>query len=99
VPSLPRGMPMPTAEANEAIFSAPHPAGGKPSAGKVVLDDGRIVVYAVSKVTPGDPAEANEQQRKSLAEQLAGIAGNADVQGLVRQLRRQARVEVAEDRL
>ena len=64
-----------------------------------MLDDGRIVVYTVSKVTPGDPAEANEQQRKSLAEQLAGIAGNADVQGLVRQLRRQARVEVAEDRL
>lgn len=99
VPALPRGMPMPTAEANEAFFAVPHPEGGKPSAGKVVLDDGRIVVFAVSKVTPGDAAQANEQQRKSLAAQMAGIAGNANVEGVVKQLRQRARIEVAEDRL
>ena len=99
VPALPRGMPLPTPEANQAMFAAPHPAEGKPSVGKVVLDDGRIVVYAVTKVTPGDAAEATPEQRSALATQLAQVAGNEDVEGVVAKLRRQATIEVAEDRM
>ena len=99
MPAMPRGMPMPTPEANEAFFAAPHPAAGKPSAGKIVLDDGRIVVYAVSKVTQGDTATATAEQRTSLEQQLASLAGNEDVEGVLRELRRRARIEVAEDRL
>jgi peptidyl-prolyl cis-trans isomerase D len=99
VPALPRGMPLPSQEANEAIFAAPHPADGKPGVGKVVLDDGRIIVYAVTKVTPGDPKEAAGDRRKTLSQQLAGVAGNEDVEGVVKLLRQRARIEVAEDRL
>jgi peptidyl-prolyl cis-trans isomerase D len=99
MPGLPRGMPMPSAEANEAMFAAPHPAGDKPSVGKVALPDGRIVVYAVSKVVPGDPKQATKEQRTSLAAQLAGVAGNGDVEGVIQALRARARIEVAEDRL
>jgi peptidyl-prolyl cis-trans isomerase D len=99
VPALPRGMAIPDAKANDAFFSVPHPAGGKPSVGKVTLDDGRIVVFAVTKVTPGDPAQAPEAQRQGFAEQMAQMAGNEDVEGLVKALRSRARIEVAEDRL
>ena len=99
VPALPRGMAIPDAKANEAFFSVPHPAGGKPSVGKVVLADGRIVVFAIDKVTPGDTAQATQEQRDALARQLATLAGNEDVEGVVKLLRQRARVEVAEDRL
>ncbi len=99
VPALPRGMPLPTPEGNAAMFAAPHPAEGKPSVGKVVLGDGRIVVYAVTKVTPGDPAEATQEQRAALAVQLAQVAGNEDVEGVLAKLRRQASIVVAEDRM
>ena len=44
-------------------------------------------------------AHATPEQRQSLAQQLAGLAGNEDVEGVVRQLRQRARIEVAEDRL
>ena len=65
----------------------------------MVLDDGRIVVYAVKKVTPADPKETTPAQRETLARQLGQVAGSEDVDGLVRQLRQSAVVEVAEDRL
>lgn len=96
---LPRGMPVPSPQAAEAIFAAPAPEAGKKSVGKVVLGDGRIVVYAVRKVIPGDPAEATDEQREMLRQQLAQVHGNQDVDALVQALRRQVRVEVAEERL
>ena len=65
----------------------------------MTLDDGRIVVFAVTKVTPGDPAQAPEAQRQGFAEQMAQMAGTEDVEGLVKALRSRARIEVAEDRL
>ena len=52
-----------------------------------------------AKVTPGDPAQAPEAQRQGFAEQMAQMAGNEDVEGLVKALRSRARIEVAEDRL
>ena len=96
---LPRGVPVPSPQAAEAMFAAPAPAAGARSLGKVVLDDGRLVVYAVRKVIPGDPAQASEEQRAGLRQQLAQVYGNQDVDALVQALRRQVRVEVAEGRL
>src|SRR5690606_2233329 len=66
MPGLRRGMPMPSMEANEAVFAAAEPAEGKVSAGRVVQDDGSILVFAVRKVTPGDGSEASEQERTML---------------------------------
>ncbi|MGN6512492.1 MAG: SurA N-terminal domain-containing protein [Lysobacteraceae bacterium] len=96
---LPRGAPIPDAKANDAIFSAPAPAPGKVSPGKAVLDDGRIVVFAVRKVTPGNPAEATPEQQQAMRQQVAQFSGEADAAALVAALRRQLKITVAEDRL
>lgn len=99
MPGTPRGMPMPSAEANEAIFAAPAPAEGKVSAGRVLQDDGSVVVYAVEKVTPGDAAAASAEERTMLQTQLAGMAGNEDAMALMRALRQRMRVTTVEARL
>ena len=99
LPGMRRGMPMPTAEAGEAIFAAPIPAEGQVSAGRMVQPDGSVVVYAVSRVVPGDPAEASEQEREMLRQQLSSLAGDEDAMSLLRALRAQMRVTVVEARL
>ncbi len=99
LPGMRRGMPMPSAEANEAVFAAPEPAEGKVSAGRVVQDDGSIVLYAVSKVTPGDAGEGSEQERAMLQTQLARMAGDEDALALMRALRQRMRVTTVEARL
>ncbi len=94
-----RGRPMPDPLANEAFFEVPPPAAGKVSAGKVELIDGRMAVFAVDKVTPGDPAKATPEQRTQLQEQLSQLAGVEDAQALVDALRKRMTITVAEDRL
>lgn len=99
IASLPRGAPMPDPAASEAYFSVPAPAAGKVSPGKATLPDGSIVVFAVSKATPGNPAEATAQERAMLQQQLAQSLGADDARAYVAALRRQMRVKVAEERL
>ncbi|MBJ6979608.1 SurA N-terminal domain-containing protein [Luteimonas sp. MC1895] len=99
MPGTPRGMPMPSAEANEAIFAAPIPADGKVSAGRVLQEDGSVVVYAVEKVTPGDVASASAEERTMLQAQLARMAGDEDAMALMRALRQRMRVTTVEARL
>src|SRR5690606_36959293 len=50
IKGMPRGAPVPTAEAAEAYFKVPVPEEDDVSAGKVALDDGSVVVFAVSAV-------------------------------------------------
>lgn len=99
LPDLPRGQPSPDPAANEAFFAVPSPAAGKVSLGKVQLTDGRMAVFAVSKVVPGDPAKASPAQRVELQQQLGQIAGVEDAEALVRGLRARMKITVAEDRL
>jgi peptidyl-prolyl cis-trans isomerase D len=99
LPSVPRGAPFPDPKAAEAYFRAPPPAKGKVSPGRVVLDDGSIVVFAVSGVTPGDPAKATAQQREVLQQQLGRAGGADDARAFVAEMRKQMKVKVAEDRL
>ncbi len=99
LPGVPRGAPAPDPVATEAYFQAPAPAEGKPSAGKVALPDGGYVVFAVTAVTPGDPATASAQDREMLSEQLARIIGNEDANALLRALRQRMNVTVVEARL
>ena len=99
MPGLPRGAPVPDAQANEAMFAVPAPAAGKVSPGKAVLADGSIVVFAVSKVIPGDPAEATAEQRSTLQQQLAQVHGNEDARSLVKALRQRMKVTVVEQQL
>ena len=99
VPGARRGMPIPSAEANDAYFSAPDPVAGKPSAGKYLQDDGSIVLFTVDKVTPGNPADASEQERAMLAGQFAQMAGQQDAEAMLRALRRRMNVSIVEARL
>lgn len=96
---VPRGAPVPDAKANEAIFALPAPAAGQVGSGKAVLDDGRIVVFAVRKVVPGNPAEATPEQQESMRQQIAQLNGEAQASALVDALRRRLKVTVADDRL
>ncbi|MDB6164817.1 MAG: peptidylprolyl isomerase [Xanthomonadaceae bacterium] len=99
VPAVPRDAPVPDKVTSAAVFKVRPPAPGKVSAGKVVLADGRAVVFAVSRVVPGNPAEATPEQKASLQQQLAQLAGNDDVESLVHTLRKRMVVTIAEDRL
>ena len=99
VKGMPRGAPVPTPEAAEAYFRAPVPEEGKVSAGKVVLDDGAVVVFTVAAVTPGDASEVDEAERDMFAQQMSALAGREDADALLRELRRQMRVTVVEARL
>ncbi len=99
VPGLPRGAPIPGPEASEAIFAVPAPAEGKVSAGSAALPDCRIVVFAVRKVTPGDPSEATAEQQESLRGQIAQMGGYEDAQALIEALRKRMKIKVIEPRL
>jgi peptidyl-prolyl cis-trans isomerase D len=99
VPGMPRGAPVPDAQASEAYFQAPAPVDGTPSAGKVRLADGGFVVFSVTAVTPGDPARASPQEREMLGQQLAQLIGNEDASALLRALRQQMKITVVEARL
>src|SRR5690606_14504943 len=94
VPGVPRGAPVPAPAATEAYFQVPVPAEGKVSPGKVMLDNGSAVVFAVTKVTPGDPAEASEQERAMLQQQLQQVAGNEDARGMLQSLRKRMKITV-----
>lgn len=97
--SLPRGAGIPDPAAGEAYFSTPAPAAGKVAPGKVALPDGRLVVFTIDKVVPGNPAEASEQERSLLRQQLAQAHGIEDARAYVAALRRRFEVTVAEERL
>ena len=99
VPNVPRQAPVPEIAATEAYFGVAPPAAGKVSPGKAVLGDGRMVVFAGTKVTPGNPKEASEQERTTLQQQLAQLAGNEDATGLLKTLRKRMKITVAESRL
>ncbi|MCD9027705.1 SurA N-terminal domain-containing protein [Luteimonas sp. BDR2-5] len=99
VPGIPRGAPVPDPAAAEAYFRALAPAEGASTPGKVLLADGSAVVFTVDKVTPGDPAEAGEQERAMLRQQLGALLGNEDAEVLQRALRSQMKITVIEARL
>lgn len=99
IPGLPRGAPVPDAAVAEAIFAVPAPAAGKVAAGHASMPDGRIVLFAINKVTPGDVAAMPAQQREQLQQQIAQIGGGDDVQALVSALRKRVKVTVVEQNL
>lgn len=99
MPGLPRMASMPTAAASRAIFAAAHPVGDKPSFGKVVMDDGRYAVFAVTKVSPGDVAEVSEQQQAMLKQQLSQIDGAAAAKAYVDSIRKRFKVQTQESQL
>lgn len=99
VPSVPRGAPMPTAEAVEAYFEAPAPKGDKPSYGTVEVGPAQYVIFAVTKVSAEDAAKVTAEERKGFVQQLAPRLGDVDARAIVEAARKKMKIDVAEDRL
>lgn len=99
LPGLRRGMPMPTAEANEAIFAAGRPAEGKVVAGQVALGQGAYAVFTVNKVTDGVIADMPAEERATMQQQLMQLNGGIATQAYVDALRKRFKVKVFEERL
>lgn len=99
IPGVPRGAPIPDAAVSEAIFALPAPAAGKVAAGQAAMPDGRIVLFTVNKVSPGDVAAMPPPQREMLLQQIAQIGGGSDAQALIADLRKRVKVAVVEQNL
>src|SRR5690554_1394365 len=99
VPGVPREAPIPHPAAVEAYFAADVPEEGASTGGRVVLEDGSIVVFEVTGVTPGDPAEIGDQERMLLGRQLTVLAGNDAAASVLRTLRQRMKVTVVESQL
>ncbi|MFL6585734.1 MAG: SurA N-terminal domain-containing protein [Luteimonas sp.] len=99
VPGIPRGAPVPDANASQAYFRAAPPTGDTPTPGKVMLADGSAVVFAVTRVEPGKPEDASEQEQTMLRQQLGSLLGSEDAEIMQRSLRREMKITVNEARL
>lgn len=99
LPGMRRGMPMPTAEANEAIFAAARPAEGKSTPGKVALGNGAYAVFTVNKVAEGVLADMPPAERATMQQQMVQLNGGIATQAYVEALRKRFKVKVFEDRL
>ncbi len=98
LPGLPRTQPVPTPEINRAVFSTALPADGKPSYGKVAMQ-GRYLVFAVNKVTPGNLAEIQPEQKKAFTDQLNQIDGMAAAKAYIDAMRKHYKVQTEEANL
>jgi len=99
IPGLPRGAPVPTPAANQAIFGVPAPAAGKTVAGKFEIAPGHYAVFEVTAVKPGDVAALPAAQRDTLQKQIEMAQGNAAVKDYVSALRRSFNVSIDEKQL
>ena len=99
VPDVQRGMPLPTQAVSNAVFAAPVPVAGKPSAGFVDMGEGRMVVFTVNGVTPGENSKLSPVERQQLADQIASGLASEEAKTLVSALRRGMRIEVVEANL
>lgn len=99
VPGIPRGAPVPDAQANEAYFQVAPPAEGKSTPGKARTADGRWIVFEVTKVGHADESEIKPEQRTQFLSVQAERLGDEDALATGRQERKRMRVDIAEDRL
>ena len=100
-PAITRQPPSPQlAPIVDEAFRLPRPVAGKPApAGAVKLPDGRYVVVMVTAVTEGDPAKMDAATREQLRTQIGRARGLVEARAFLRNLRKQYKVTVAEDRL
>jgi peptidyl-prolyl cis-trans isomerase D len=83
----------------QAAFSLPHPAEGSSRIGSAPLIGGGSAVIALTQVTDADPAKVDAAQREMIRGQLAQGIGGVEATDLIKALRREARIDVAESRM
>lgn len=99
IPGLSRGFAVPDQKAAEAYFKVPAPPAGGASYGSETLDDGRIVVFAVTGVSSGDPEEVPQEQRDQQAEAVASFIADQAFKDLIARQRAKMKIDIAEQRL
>lgn len=99
IPGVPRGAPIPDADASRAMFRVAVPEDGAAAPGKAPLADGGMLVFTIDQVTPGDTEEASEQERTMFRQQMSALIGREDADTLLKALRRGMKVTVIEARL
>jgi peptidyl-prolyl cis-trans isomerase D len=82
-----------------AAFSLPHPTADKAAVGTADLADGTHAVIVLTAVADGDPGKTDVATRQMLMEQLAQTSGTVESTELLKALRKEAKIEVAEARL
>lgn len=99
MPGIPRGAPTPTSDANEAYFQVSAPAAGKRSPGKILSQDGQMIIFEVTKVAQGDNSEITPEIRANFLRELAPRIGEQDALSVGKAERKRMKVQFAEDRL
>jgi peptidyl-prolyl cis-trans isomerase D len=82
----------------QAVFTMQRPQ-EQPSYGITELGTGDFAVVAVLEVQDGDPAEASEEMRRSLAHSLSRLHGSSEFSAMLEALRTEAKITIREDRL
>ena len=81
------------------VFALPRPAADKPAPLLVTLANNTFDLVVVTAVTDGDPATANAVTRDSVRSELAQGIGYEAAKGFIANLRKKAKIKVAEDRM
>ena len=83
----------------ESAFRLPHPEAGKVALSTVALANGDQVVLEVTRVAPGQKESFTEDERKTLAQQLAQQEGANQFENLLDNLRAKTKIVTYSDRL
>lgn len=82
-----------------AAFALPHPAEGGASIGSAHLVGGANAIIALTKVEAADLSKVEATQRDMLRTQLSQAFASMEATELVKALRREAKIDVAESRM
>lgn len=81
------------------VFKLPRPQADKPVTGKIALANDAYALVALDAVKDGDPSKLDPKTREAARNQLRQAAGEQAIRGFVDALRKNAKIEVAEDRM
>ena len=83
----------------EAVFRLARPQADKAVSEQVALASGVYALVSLDAVKDGDPSKLDAKTREAASNQLRQGVGNEAVHGFVESLRKNAKIEVAEDRM
>lgn len=83
----------------KAVFEMAHPAKDAGTHALVPLKGGHFALVDLTAVKPGDTSKVPSEAQAFLRQQMAQAFGEADLQGFIEVLRKQAKIETAPQRL
>jgi peptidyl-prolyl cis-trans isomerase D len=83
----------------DEVFKLSRPQTDKPVAGEVALADDAYALVSLGAVKDGDPTKLDAKTREAALNQLRQGVGSEAVHGFIDSLRKEAKIEIAEDRM